>query len=74
MKPILYEDDCAPDAREYFDIAMIKITGMNHSEFEKIAIVTEKNDGLTLSWRYGKFILEYSGDDPFYILYIEDDV
>ena len=73
MKPVLYEDDCTPDAREYFDIDMVKLTGMNHVEFQNIAARTEKNDGMTVSYKYNQFVLEYSGDDPFYILYTEVD-
>ena len=69
MKPILYEDDCAPDAREYFDIDMKKITGMTVTEFENAAVLTELDNGMIMQYAYGPFILEYSGDDPFYRLY-----
>jgi hypothetical protein len=69
MKPILYEDDCAPDAREYFEKDLLKITHMNIREFIDTGSFEEKDNGMTLTWQNAEFILEYSGDDPYYRLY-----
>ncbi len=65
-KIIISEDDCVPDAFEYFDKQMIKYTGMSTGEFKKAAVKVNFNMGY--EWRYGKFTLSWFGDDPFYEL------
>lgn len=42
---ILEEDDCAPDAREYFKSAFLKEVGMNLAQFKSSAkVITDLGD------------------------------
>ena len=71
MKKIIQEDDCAPDAFEYFNIKFQEITGMDVYEFQEKA---ERNDDeMTIRYVLGKYILEYAAYDPFYLL-LEDEM
>jgi hypothetical protein len=52
MKYILEEDECAPDAREYFEKEMLKKFGITVKDFKEKGVKTE--DG----YEYNGFILE----------------
>jgi hypothetical protein len=71
-KYLAVEDDCAPDAREYFEKDLIKITGLNLNEFREKAIrITEPSGHITdyfVKYEYNGFLLEFSADDPYYRL------
>lgn len=71
MKKLLQEDDCAPDAREYFIEEMKEEYNIDFSDFFKNGIQTEV-DELCTQYRLNGFILEYNGDDPYYRLYREE--
>lgn len=68
-KQLFQQDDCAPDSLEYFLKSFQKTTEMTMGEFVKKAELKTENDSMTMQWWYSKWVLEYSGDDPFYILY-----
>jgi len=63
---ILQEDDCAPDAREYFNKDLKRLTGLSVGEMINISTL-ERPDELTFQYIYAdNFCLEYCGDDPFW--------
>jgi hypothetical protein len=62
------QDECAPDALEYFEKSLVHITGYSLSEFKKAAKYTESHDGLHIEWQLDYWILEYDGDDPYHKL------
>lgn len=64
---LLREDDCAPDALEYFIKDMRQKFGLDFYEFTEKGIRTEP-DELTMKWRYNGYVLSFHGDDPFYKL------
>lgn len=66
---ILSEDDCAPDAREYFEKEFKEILGMSIKEFEKKATRIERDEGRVVEYWLGKYMMDYSADHPFYSLY-----
>ncbi len=65
---ILEEDDCAPDAREFFIKDMKEKFDLNFGDFFKEGIRTEV-DELCTQYRYKGYVLEFNGDDPYYLLY-----
>ena len=68
-KYLLQEDDCAPDAREYFDKDMVRLTGMTTSEFQRHPDTVRGNDTeMHREEVNGDFVLSYDGDDPCYKL------
>jgi len=63
------EDDCAPDAREDFDISMKALTGMTSMEFRhKAGAPTRSADEMHLEWIDDGWILSFDADDPQYKL------
>lgn len=70
-KVIAQEDDCAPDALEYFNKSMAKETGMNVEEFKAKAIKVEFKMGYEYTYR--EFALSWYADDPFYLLEREEN-
>lgn len=73
MKCLLQEDDCAPDAREYFFKDLENKFGLSYFDFHVSGEFQEVDDGMTLQWKYGKYILEISADDPYYKLRENED-
>ncbi len=67
-EPFLQQDDAAPDSFRYFDMEFEKKVGLPVHEFKKMA-THRMPDELTLTWELGVFLLEYSGDHPFYRVY-----
>ena len=67
---ILQEDDCAPDAREYFIKGMKEKFGLDFYAFRKNGTRNEIDD-LCIQYYYHEFTLEFNGDDPYYILYAD---
>ena len=67
-KCLLQEDDCAPDAREYFIKDMKKKFKLNFTDFMKNK-PKESDNEMTLNYHHNGYTLKYSGDDPFYRLY-----
>ena len=65
---ILTEDDCAPDAREYFEKDFEKIVGTNLSEFQKNN-PNSSNDSCTFIWENDVYRVEYHADYPFLELF-----
>lgn len=65
---VLSEDDCAPDAREYFNREFRQYSALDVATFKSLAQLKESDDGLTLSWVLGDVELSISADDPFYIV------
>ncbi len=66
-KLLLCEDDCAPDAREYFEKEMKNKFNISFQDImEKGTLIT--SDELTMEWRFQDYVLSYSADDPFYQL------
>ena len=66
---LLQEDDCAPDAREYFEKDFLKITEMSLREFKILAFRQSPDDGYTETWTLGDFFLTHAADSPWYELY-----
>ena len=74
MNYLLMEDDCAPDAREYFDEKFFDIIGKTRREFENSCERVETDDEMMISWSDGKYLLEISADYPFYTLrFVKED-
>lgn len=65
MNYLLIEDDCAPDALEYFEKNFTKIVGLTIREFEALAKPMEDNEFGT---EYNGFVLEYFPEAPQYHL------
>ena len=61
------EDDASPDAREYFWLKLKEKYNLTSNHFFQYKGI-KLDDGMTLQWHYKDYILEYSGDHPFYIL------
>ena len=67
MKRLLSEDDCAPDAYEYFCEKFEEIVGVTVDKFKSSAFDIS---GLNFHrWVTNDYQLEYYADDPFYVLY-----
>ena len=66
---LLEEDDCAPDAREYFERDFLKMVGKTMREFEKVAHKRELDDGYAVEYCFGDLVLTASADSPWYKLY-----
>ena len=62
MDYLLAEDECAPDARDYFEEGFLRITGLLIGDF------MERANKIGTSWKYNGFILEYFPDAPQYHL------
>lgn len=73
MKYLLYEDDCAPDAREYFDKDMKEKYNIGLHDFKMLGRYVEVDNGMTLEWHLLGHVLEISADDPYYKLRKEDE-
>lgn len=67
-KHLLYEDDAAPDAREYFDKDLLEKYGFTRRDFFERGERRETDDGLCVEYHLGEYILSFSGDDPYYKL------
>ena len=66
-KLLCSEDDCAPDAYEYFAKEFEKLVGISIYEFKNTVTVIETN--YDIIWNNERYRLVYSCDDPFYRLY-----
>ena len=64
---LVMEDDASPDARKHFWQTISEKYNLHSDDFYPSTPI-KLNDGMTLQWHYKGYILEYSGDDPFYIL------
>ena len=64
---LLMEDDCAPDAREYFCKDLKEKFGLEFDDFINKGTRSDP-DELTMEWRYKGYVLSFHGDDPFYKL------
>ena len=71
-KLVLEEDDCAPDALVYFIIEMREKFNLDFSYFKSNAKKVRINE-LLVEWRLGRYILSYSGDDPYHKLEVVID-
>ena len=73
VKPICQEDECAPDAREYFDKEMKEAIGLTCNEFKEKTIMQKSKDGMTSYWELEydgvHYRMDISADFPFYSLY-----
>ena len=67
LKLILQEDDCAPDAIEYFGHEFERITGLTVDEFKKKSFRAPLQDAFIYSHK--GYRLMFSADDPCYKLY-----
>lgn len=68
---LVQEDECAPDSREFFNRDMITHTKMSLNEFKELSESTEQN-GVCI-FNLNGFSLQWSWDDPFFILYKIND-
>jgi hypothetical protein len=68
---LLQEDDCAPDAWEYFIADFPSYSGgLSFDEFKSKARQEDVDDGFTKYWYLDKMVLSISDDDPFYSLHL----
>ena len=65
---ILEEDDCAPDAEEYFAKDFEKLTKLTLTEFKQLKAKKESKE-YSVVWDNKEFRLEIHADSPFYVLY-----
>ena len=66
-KYLLMEDDCAPDALEYFYKDLKEKFDLNFDDFIEKGVRSEP-DELSIEWRYKGYVLSFHGDDPFHKL------
>jgi hypothetical protein len=67
---LLSQDDCAPDALEFFERDFPAAAGgLTLAEFKLQARRQEFVDSLATYWYLGRLILSISADDPFYELH-----
>lgn len=67
---LLQEDDCAPDAREFFEQSFPAVAGgLTLAEFKLQAHCQDFDDGFATYWYLGRLILSISADDPFLCLH-----
>lgn len=71
-KYLLMQDDCAPDAIEYFCKNLIEKFGITFMDFMERG-TRSYPDELTLEWRYKGYVLSFHGDDPFYKLELDEN-
>lgn len=67
MKILFQEDDCAPDALEYFEEKMQSLLHLSIKEFQNIAQAKSYDTGT--DWSYEDKILRWCQEDPFYALF-----
>ena len=66
---LVQEDDCAPDALEYFEKELIKLTGANVKTFREASTKNLNEFGDEVSYMWLNFELTSSADDPYWKLY-----
>lgn len=66
---VLQEDDCAPDAREYFNKNFADLMGLSVKEFKGCSYREAIDEGRGIRWTRGDFVLEFHCEDPYYNLY-----
>lgn len=71
LKLLLVEDDCAPDAREYFNKTMKEKYGVAIVDFHSHGTLEQKDD-TNFTWYYKGYILTNNDNDPYYRLYKEE--
>ncbi len=59
---LLLEDDCAPDAREYFEKRLLEKFGLTMKDF------FEKGEKIEFGYKLGEYIIECFPDDPYWCL------
>jgi len=68
-KILLAEDDCAPDAREYFDKDLEERYGLTVNEIQQKGVAATPPEGYCnesyMGWIYKGYLLESFCDDPF---------
>jgi hypothetical protein len=60
---LLVEDECAPDALEYFDSQLFKLTGLTLQDFFK------NGERIEFGYSLCEYSLEYLSDEPYWRLY-----
>lgn len=60
---LLVEDECAPDAMEYFDSQLFKLTGLTLKDFFK------NGERIEFGYSLGEYSLEHLSDEPYWRLY-----
>ena len=63
---LLQEDDCAPDAREYFEKEMVKKFNLSMNDFMKKGEKHIYSTGIERI--YQNYVLSFFAEDPFYLL------
>ena len=66
-KPILRQDDCAPDSMEYFEKQFLEMFKITFRQFKIQATKTSNDRGVDYS--DGDIKVEWSIEDPFYKVY-----
>lgn len=62
---LLVEDECSPDAMEYFDSQLFKLTGLTLQDFFK------NGERIEFGYALNEYKLEYFPDDPYWRLSVE---
>ena len=68
MKIILYQDDCAPDSRQYFEKKFLELLGETMNSFLDTAEHHSPDNDYTNYYRKGNYELSISADDPYWKL------
>lgn len=66
MERILSQDECAPDALEYFKKDFLKLFEVDFEDWKKSAIKSSPDEGYTMIWDKGNIQVIYSADSPYY--------
>jgi len=67
-KPLLIEDECAPDAREYFEKDLVAMTGFTINDFREKGKKLDTDD-MTVFYALDQYILESYADNQVYHLF-----
>ena len=73
-RPWFRQDDCAPDALEYFLKDFLRKVGMSFREWCKLATVTHYDDGYYSQYVHGDVLVTIEAGDPFYSVYKISDL
>lgn len=70
---LLVEDDCAPDAREYFDKEMQQLIGYSLADFKNKGEAFQDDDGYTVGYDLAAYTIEMSASDPHFHLRMKNN-
>lgn len=74
LKPIAIEDDCAPDALEYFKLRLMLAFNINFEEIKSADNICGQSDDDEICYKHSGCILYQTAHSPYWELYDIEDV